>query len=279
MNKILLIIFFICIIFNSRSFAITNAYYWDINNAKEWLDNSIVKFRGDFNATSICSEEIYPVIYNDLLSSAAQVLCESIILNGLQGLDENTTRTFLGNINYEAANFEVKTIGIIMKDYIAPKEGAMLIFNNLKQSVHSDIINGKCSFLLKNEYKEIGVGYCGGISKLTEKENANVYLLVLLLATPSGPQPNWIQCGHVYNDLNNNGKFDNGEGLNNIAITDDNGAVLAKTLSKGQYCFKIPNDSRLIYVAGFPFIIRYGHYVNLIEKREDGVLFNDYEIH
>ncbi len=223
-------------------------------------------------------DNILPLLENDTMDAAAQALCSSAISGAVDSMDANVTMSVLKAYGYIPKNLHVESSGVIMGEYIDPLKGANLLLKNLTHSIMKGLSEENMPALLENEYIEMGAGYCGGVSRLKDTQEANVYMLVLILARPEGPEPNWIQCGHVYFDINNNHAYDIGEGLENVLMTDDNGTVLAKTLQDGQYCFRRPKGEWTLYIESYPFAQNYTVYSVLLSQRENGVLWQDYPL-
>ncbi len=227
--------------------------------------------------TEACTD-ILPLLENDILDTVAQTLCGNAISGALDTLGANITRRALADTGYIPESLHVESSGVIMGEYIDPMEGADLLLKNISRSIDNGLAKNIRQALFDNQYVEMGVGYCGGVAKLTDTQEANIYMLVLILARPQGPNPRWIQCGHVYYDINNNNLYDPGEGLENVLMTDDNGTLLAKTLGNGQYCFRRPKDEWTLFIESFPFVQNYTVYNILLSQRKDGILWQDYPL-
>ncbi len=222
--------------------------------------------------------DILPLLENDTLDAVAQTLCDSAISGTLDALGANNTRLALEAKGYIPESLHVESSGVIMREYIDPMQGADLLFKNISRSIDNGLSRNNRQAFFDNQYVEMGVGYCGGVAKLTDTQQANIYMLVLILARPQGPNPRWIQCGHVYYDINNNNLYDPGEGLEDVLMTDDNGTLLAKTLGSGQYCFRRPKDEWTLFIESFPFVQNYTIYNILLSQRKEGILWQDYPL-
>ncbi len=224
-------------------------------------------------------EEIFPLLENEVLSEVAETLCTRAISEGLANIDANATRDLLEKAGYKTGdNIHVDALGIIMQEYIKPHEGARLLLKGLVDAPSRDLREGDLPAILDKRYKEIGVGFCGGTAQISSSEKANIYILVIILASPEGPQPQWIQCGHVYYDINNNHAFDPGEGLRDVLLSDGNGTLLARTRDGGEYCFRRPKGNWVLYIEAFPFIQDYTDYNEMLDHRKDGILWQDYPL-
>ena len=243
------------------------------------------KAKNETNSTAIVDyvskihqKEIFPLLENKVLNEVAQTLCAEAISKGLTNIDDNTTRPLLEKAGYKANASHVYALGIIMKEYIQPGKGSQLLLKNFLDALNKNLIEGHLPAFLDNRYKEIGVGFCGGAARISESQRANMYVLVAILASPKGPQPEWVQCGHVYYDLNNNHSYDPGEGLREVLLSDENGTLLAQTLYDGQYCFRRPKGNWILYIETFPFMQDYTNYNRILAHRKDGILWQDYPL-
>ncbi len=222
--------------------------------------------------------DILPLLENDTLDAVAQTLCDSAISGTLDALGANNTRLALEAKGYIPESLHVESSGVIMREYIDPMQSADLLFKNISRSIDNGLSRNNRQAFFDNQYVEMGVGYCGGVARLTDTQQANIYMLVLILAKPQGPNPRWIQCGHVYYDINNNNQYDPGEGLEDVLMTDDNSTFIAKTLESGQYCFRRPKDEWTLFIESFPFAQNYTVYNILLSQRKDGILWQDYPL-
>jgi len=222
------------------------------------------------------NSQVVPLLQNKHLDDAAQALCTLAIDEGINYVDDNITRAILEKSQYVPSAFHMETTGVILNKYISIQDASRILYENFKKAMLDELPKEPPSFF-KNDYVEFGVGYCGGALKISKESSANVYLMTIILASPAGPQPNWIQCGHVYYDKNNNKAFDPGEGLAYVTITDDNETVLAETEGDGSYCFRRPLGDWTLYLESFPFVQDYVTYQGLLENnKKGGILFKDY---
>ncbi len=219
-------------------------------------------------------QALFPLLENQVLDDAAQAICVASVSYELNATSDNNIMDYLAGLGYRAEKIHLDKTGLIMQEYIDPEEGGQLLLKTYLQA-NLEQADDNTSAIFNNDYLEIGVGFCGGIAKLPASEPANLYMMVILLARPEGPQPNWIQCGHVFYDVNNNHVFDEGEGLEAVKMTDDNGTLLTTTLTDGQYCFRRPLGEWTLYLEGYPFSQDYNVYNILLGQRKDGVLYQD----
>ncbi len=219
-------------------------------------------------------QALFPLLENQVLDDAAQAICVASVSYDLNATSDNNIMDYLAGLGYRAEKIHLDKTGLIMQEYIDPEEGGQLLLKTYLQA-NLEQADDNTSAIFNNDYLEIGVGFCGGIAKLPASEPANLYMMVILLARPEGPQPNWIQCGHVFYDVNNNHVFDEGEGLEAVKMTDDNGTLLTTTLTDGQYCFRRPLGEWTLYLEGYPFSQDYNVYNILLGQRKDGVLYQD----
>ncbi len=233
----------------------------------------------DANSTEITNEvknylnSRLPLLNNSRLNFVAQAICDQSIDNGL-GANVTNIKEQLSSAGYFSKQADVVRSAVVMKDYIAPEDGASILFVNLLKSMYDHR-----AFLFDETYVEFGVGFCMGVVSIDKEVRANVYLLTMVFARPSGPQPKWIQCGHIYFDNNNNNKFNPGEGLKNVLIESDKTGYLATSGFDGKYCFKRPLGEWMLYLEGYPFyqdFMTYSHYRE--EGQKDGILMKDYRL-
>ena len=218
----------------------------------------------------------YPLLENELLDNAAEAICAANVTGAMPSIDQNATSEYLTSLGYIAESIHVDKTGLIMQEYMDPNQAAQLLITSYLQSNLEMADNG--SALFDDQYLEVGVGYCGGMTRLHGMKPANVYMMVILLARPAEPQPYWLQCGHVFHDTNNNYVFEHGEGLRGVRMADDNGTLLAVTLDDGQYCFRRPMGEWTLYLESYPYREDYSILNVLIAQRRGGVLYQDFPL-
>jgi len=223
--------------------------------------------------------EVMPLIQNSSLDIAAEELCQtSIITGGLKFTDSNATKLLLHDFDYSAVKVDIKAYAILLGEYMDANESAKILLYNFVKTVKEQLKSGKKPSFFDPDYVEIGTGFCGGTVSLPSAETANIYLMLIILARPAGPQPYWIQCGHVYNDYDGNNEFNADEGLEHVMMTDDNGTLLAETASDGRYCFRRPKGNWTLYLESFPFEQNFLNYNLLTKNQTDGILWQDYKL-
>lgn len=214
-----------------------------------------------------------PLLNNNRLDLVAQVICDKAFVNGL-GSNATNIDGLLSSAGYFSKQAEVVTSAIVMQDYLTPKDGASILFANLLKSMYNSH-----SLLFNDEYVEFGVGFCKDVVSIEKSTKANVYLLTMVFARPAGPQPQWIQCGHIYFDKNNNNDFDPGEGLENVMIESYRNGYMSVSLYDGKYCFIRPRGEWLLYLEGVPHYQDLNTYRKYLEETEsDGILITDYQV-
>ena len=101
----------------------------------------------------------------------------------------------------------------------------------------------------------------------------------MVFARPEGPLPEWVQCGHIYFDTNNNNEFDPGEGLHNVVIESNKEGYLATSSFDGKYCFRRPLGEWVLYLEGYPFQQDFYTYSRYLEEgQREGILIKDYRL-
>ena len=212
-----------------------------------------------------------PLLNNSSLNFVAQAICDESIIKG-PGSDLANIKEELSSAGYFSKQAEIIRSAVIMHDYLAPEDGASILYVNLLKSMYNDR-----AFLFDDTYLEFGVGFCRGVVSIDKEARANVYLLTMIFARPAGPQPQWIQCGHIFYDKNNDKHYTQGEGLKNVSMADGNN-ILSISLENGRYCFRRPKGEWILFLQGFPLVQDYYAYNKALEGVRDGVLFVDYNI-
>jgi len=224
-------------------------------------------------------QDRWPILHNNKLDMVALQICENALSSGL-----DTGRILLKDVSlspeYKALKTEIATTAIIMQDYIEPARAAQILFFNLIDAMYSNLMDsGNTTLLLDNDYVEFGVSFCGGAATLKPGTVANAYLLTLVYTRPAGPQPEWIQCGHVYFDKNGNKEYDEGEGLANVKISSDPEDITTQTDRNGRYCFRRPRGIWILYLQDYPFMQDFTTYSKLLEVgKNNGILYYDYPL-
>jgi len=224
-------------------------------------------------------ENRWPILNSPKLNKAAAAICSDSLDSGLEtGIVKIVDAPI--SEEYFAKKAEIAVTAIIMQDFMQPEKAAQILFSNFIDSMYLRYkAAGNATMLLNDEYLEFGVSLCAGSTIVAEDIMANVYVLTIIFARPAGPQPNWIQCGHVYFDKNANGHFDEGEGLINVMMTTGEDELLAITSHDGSYCFRRPIGSWVLYIESYPFKQDYRAYNIILENyRRDGILYVDYPL-
>ena len=231
----------------------------------------------DTNSTEITNEVInylnsrLPLLNNSKLNFVAQAICDESIIKGPGSEVENIEKK-LSSASYFSKQAEVIRSAVIMHDYLAPEDGASILFKNLLKSMYNSH-----TLLFNDEYLEFGVGFSRGVVSINKDTRANVYLLTMIFARPAGPQPQWLQCGHIFYDKNNDKHYTQGEGLKNVLMSDGNN-ILFISRENGRYCFRRPKGEWILFLQGFPVVQDYYAYNKALEGVRDGVLFVDYNL-
>jgi len=233
----------------------------------------------DTNSTDVTNKVMsylgsrLPLLNNSKLNMVAQAICDESIVNGFGG-NVTDINEKLSAVDYSTKQAEVVRSAVVMQDYLSPEDGASILFLNLLKSMRN-----KGTLLFNDKYVEFGVGYCRGVVSIDKDTRANVYLLTMVFARPEGPQPKWVQCGHIYFDKNNNNEFDPCEGLRNVVIESNKKRYLATSGFDGKYCFKRPRGEWVLYLEGYPFYQDYNAYSYYLEEdQEEGILIKDYKL-
>ncbi len=228
---------------------------------------------------SLIFPEVMPLVQNSSLDVAAKKLCQTSIISGdINFMDANSTKSLLNDYEYSAVKVDIKASAVLLGEYMDANESARVLLYNFVKTLKEQLKSGEKPSFFDPDYVEIGTAFCGGTVSLPDTESANIYLMLIILARPAGPQPYWIQCGHVYNDYDDNNEFNADEGLEHVIMTDDNGTILSETTSDGRYCFRRPKGNWILYLESFPFEQNFLNYSLLIKNQTDGILWQDYKL-
>ncbi len=246
--------------------------WFKVEDSSETVPDKLLKFIETLDSG-------YPLLNNKKLNDFAQKICT----NNMQDISNSEKQVLYHDIalggNYTAAKAEIATNAILMQDYMDPDVGAKILLANLIQQTYNEYSSsGNETLFMDKDYVEFGIDFCGGIASISPENKANIYMLVVVLARPAGPQPNWIQCGHVFFDKNSNTTFDPGEGLVGVQMTDNEGAILATSGNDGEYCIRRPLGDWTLYLEGFPFVQDYMTYNKIKENNKNGVIYYDFPL-
>ena len=251
-----------------------------ISEPDKWRDKISKIFdtnSSDTNSTGVTNKVMdyldsrLPLLNNGKLNLVAQAICDESIVNGL-GANVTNIKEKLSLADYSSKQAEVVRSAVVMQDYLSPEDGASILFLNLLKSMHN-----KGTLLFNDKYVEFGVGFGRGVVSIDKDTRANVYLLTMVFARPAGPQPQWIQCGHIFYDKNNDKLYAPGEGLKNVIMSNGDN-TLAISLENGRYCFRRPKGEWTLFLQGFPVVQDYYAYNKALEGVRDGVLFVDFNL-
>ncbi len=253
-----------------------------VSEPDKWQDKISKVFdtnSSDTNSTEVTNTVMaylgsrLPLLNNSKLNMVAQAICDESIVNGFGG-NVTDINEKLSAVGYSTKQAEVVKSAIVMQDFLSPEDGASILFLNLLKSMHN-----KGILLFNDKYVEFGVGFCRGVVSIDKDTRANVYLLTMVFARPAGPQPKWVQCGHIYFDKNNNNEFDPGEGLHNVVIESNKKGYLATSSFDGRYCFRRPLGEWVLYLEGYPFQQDFYTYSRYLEEgQREGILIKDYRL-
>ena len=246
---------------------------------QEKISNVFDTNSSDTNSTEVTNKVMaylgsrLPLLNNSKLNMVAQAICDESIVNGFGG-NVTDINEKLSLADYSSKQAEMVRSAVVMQDYLSPEDGASILFVSLLKSMYNN-----STLLFNDNYMEFGVGLCRGVVSIDKDTRANVYLLTLVFARPAGPQPKWVQCGHIYFDKNNNNEFDPGEGLQNIQIESNKEGNLATSSFDGKYCFRRPLGEWVLYLEGYPFYQDFNTYSHYLEEgQREGILIKDYRL-
>jgi len=203
---------------------------------------------------------LWPMLLSDRLSEAANLHCEEMLSQGYFDLispDGTTPDDRVLAQEYQAdKTFEIIR-AIAFNVYLSPIEAAEEIVNALFKDSLQSSANSELTPLLMDEFMEIGIGLKGG-DITVDNRIYHVYVTSIFIAIPRLSQNEWIQCGYLYDDLNENGFYNQGEGVSYTALGvdrngvpgDDEDKILATTSANGSYCFRIPKGQFNIAILG-----------------------------
>ncbi len=185
-----------------------------------------------------------PTFKNERLDKMAQNVCEYVINEGISLYSSEIKEIITKRLDIPDDNIHIDTSGLIFNEFISPDDASRLILNNLGPNLLKGLVESDTLSFFDRDLSQIGIGFCSGNMSLDSHEKFNIYLLIVV-ETPTTLKPGEnIQCGHIFIDQNQNGKYDIGEGIQAI-IKNEDGKIITKTTKYGGYCLRSTGYRRL----------------------------------
>lgn len=188
-----------------------------------------------------------PLAFNpDLMTSAREQSLDQAA-NGFQGHNSSDGTTFdvrISNTGYSWHALGENVFAYVENPFFG-HVGLNADWGVPSLDHRANIMNLDPSF---PTFKEIGISYVS-----TSLPNFGPYVLTEDFGTPSDPSVAYL-VGVVYDDSNNNGSYDIGEGLGGVTITTSAGDYYTTTTASGGYVLPLPAGSGTITItaAGGP---------------------------
>jgi hypothetical protein len=223
-------------------------------------------------------EGLWPLAPNEFLTDLARRHCEDMLQRGFfshvtpEGL---TPEDRVNSAGYDANIVREELGALAFNTYLYPGEAAELLMDVLLRDSLIQRVTEEGPTLLNERVVEVGIAFLGGELTICE-EQVHAYVLCILLVRPDGPgAETWVQCGRLYDDSNENGIFDSGEGLPEVEMAIRNGEILAVTDARGRYCIQRPLGRWVLQVDDRVL----PHTARLDDVAfDDGVLYRDYNL-
>ena len=138
---------------------------------------------------------------------------------------------------YEAIDLKGDYRVVVFDGYLSPEEAFDFMWQDF---LHSNLASGDTRFV---DNLEIGIGFCAFTDGLSGQEGpvekaANGYLLVVFAANPQIKGMVYLQCGHLWEDVDGDGLCDEGVPAAHVAFKV--GDEQYRTGQDGGYCVPIP---------------------------------------
>ncbi|MCJ7602507.1 MAG: CAP domain-containing protein [Desulfobulbaceae bacterium] len=231
-----------------------------INQARSnpWADAARLGIDPDILRETVVPEEtaaewdkgMKPLIRNEILDQVADAHCREMISS-----NNYSQRTSNGQSTTErieeagySASFANEAVGAVAFDFFIEdnQAGRQILDALFSRALKLDTPNGAA--LLHESAVEVGIALRGGIVSI-QGFQFNVYVLSVVVARPAMENIYTIQCGHVYDDTNDNNEYDAGEGINGVTISRFGREQLAVTGIDGGYCLRQPSDEWIIQIC------------------------------
>lgn len=220
---------------------------------------------------------LWPLASNALLNAVAKAYCEDMLQRGFfshvtpEGL---TPEDRLISIGYNATIVKEELGALAFNTYLDPGEAAQMLMDVLLGDSLNQRVAEEGPTLLNEGVVEVGVALLGGEFIICEGQQVHAYVLCILLVRPDGPgEETWVQCGRLFDDINENGICDAGEGLHGMEMAIHNGEILAVTEARGRYCIQRPLERWVLQVDD-RILAHNACLCDVIVN--DGVLYRDY---
>ncbi|GEM_PF-6215863 len=187
--------------------------------------------------------ETYPLARSAILDGFASTWADEMAEEGFfsyEAPDGSSLEDFIKETGYPSSNGAQIISAVLIKDYKSPCQAVRVIMQNLLESGISDNkATGNASSLIDYHYDAVGVALKPALFSMDDGTIVGAYYLVILLDRPLEIfRSRMVHCGHLYSDVNNDGLYEEGEGIKGALFYDDNGAILARSYSKGRFCLE-----------------------------------------
>ncbi len=177
-----------------------------------------------------------------LLEKAANATCKMMAIGLVSGsvseADFNDIVAAAVNATgYEASDLKADYRVVVFDGYLSPEEAFDFMWQDFLQS---NLASGDARWV---DVLEIGVGFCAFADGLSGQEGpvdkaTNGYLLIVLSANPQIKGMVYLQCGHLWEDVDGDGQCDERVPAAHVAF--NVGGKQYLTGEDGGYCVPIP---------------------------------------
>ena len=183
-----------------------------------------------------------PLAFNQDLNAAALEHSLDMAQNGFQGHDSSNGTLF--NDRISATGYLWGALGenvfCYVEDPFFGHVGLNADWGVPSLDHRANIMNLTAGF---PTFKQIGISYVP-----TSVPSFGPYVMTEDFGTPADNTESFL-VGVVYNDSNNNGAYDMGEGLGGVTITTDTGAYYTTTSASGGYVLPLPTGSGTLTIT------------------------------
>jgi hypothetical protein len=206
-----------------------------------------------------------PVVGNYRLNAAAAVHSQYMIDHNRYTAvtdDGQTPESRVAAADYSAILVRQEIGAMAFEFFINAEEAAPKILDSLLKRTFKNQLTGSGSALFDSQVQEVGVSLRTGTISFFGR-TFNMVALSIVFAKPIDGDERSVQCGHLYDDKNLNGLFDQGEGIANEQITilpDAGGLFPVLTGTDGSYCFLQPKGHHWLLNICKELFAQYDYY-------------------
>ncbi len=192
----------------------------------------------------LMGNEMFPLARSAFLDEKAAAWAETMASTGsvfYVSPDGLSLTDFIRQSGYPASNSSQIVAGIMINDYKDPLTALSVLMQRMLVSPDGKAVP-QVSMFTDPRFDAVGLAFRPAVLTLPDGTGVGAYLLVIVLEHPlSAFQGRVVQCGHVYQDTDQNGVKNQGEGISCMAILDgQDGTVVARTYSRGRFCIERP---------------------------------------